>query len=229
MACCWRSVAPLRSASSSFFVRLLHLLLGFFEPLGRAIGRLLRLGRLLVAVLVAGDGEPGWPCDGGDSDGGELLGLPGLPSDGWPSLGFDLESLGCRYRTACRNRRACRIWSRPAFACRPVSVCRRLWLVVVLVVRCLCRRLSCRRLRLSCRPWLVAVGFLVAFGLRDVAAELAGVGGDALLILRPALRLVAAFGAGADTFLHADQPADFLQILLDPLALRVAAPCRGRL
>ena len=59
--------------------RLLHLLLGFLQPIGRAIGRVLRLLRLLVRLRFhqSATGEPGWPGVGGDCDGFDLLGLPG--------------------------------------------------------------------------------------------------------------------------------------------------------
>ena len=70
--------------------------------------------------------------------------------------------------------------------------------------------------------FFVAVGLpIAAFGFGDVAAEFAGVGGDPLLIFAECFQLVAAFGAGADALLLADEAADFLQVLLNAIALGV--------
>src|SRR4051812_21526101 len=46
------------------------------------------------SLFSSSAGEPGLPCEGGESDGGVLLGFDGLPSDGFPSLGFDFEGCG---------------------------------------------------------------------------------------------------------------------------------------
>ena len=187
-ACCCSSAAPFALGFFQLLAGFFHLLLRFAQPLGRRDRPGLAAGGCCcVAVFVAWRRRAGlaWrsaaiamaancsACDGlaiGGLTFARFAWIAGSLSDGLP------------------DRMVCRICESPGFCLSPGFddfVARRVS----------CRRLVARLRRLAFRSlltWLVFVvafgflspsDFLVAFGLGDVAAEFAGVGGDALLIV----------------------------------------------
>ena len=133
-ACCCFSAAPLRCGFFQLLQGFLHLLLSFFQAVGGAVGRILRLLRLLVAVFIAcRRWRAGLARSWRRLRWLRLARLAGLAIGGLAVVRFAGR---IAFGGLDRRRMVCRIWSRRAFACRRASTIRR-------------HRLSCHR---SCRP-----------------------------------------------------------------------------